>query len=164
MARVYVSIGSNVDRERNIRACLQALQAAFGELQVSTVYRSAAVGFQGDDFFNLVVGFDTATDVESLAAQMRDIEAAQGRRRNNQRFASRTLDLDILLYDDLVSQEDSLRIPREDITQYAFVLLPLAELAGERLHPQLKVTFTDLWQDFTARHDTNLVPVPFDMP
>jgi 2-amino-4-hydroxy-6-hydroxymethyldihydropteridine diphosphokinase len=163
MARVYVSIGSNLDRERNIRSCLRQLRETFGALQVSTVYRSAAVGFQGDDFLNLVVGFDTEGDVWSVASQLRRIETEHGRRREQRRFASRTLDLDVLLYDDLVMREEGLHIPREDITHYAFVLCPLAELAGERRHPLLRVTFADLWQAFSERREEKMHPVTLDL-
>jgi len=148
MATVYVSVGSNVDRENNIRQCLDKLRQAFGSVQESTIYQSAAVGFQGDDFLNLVVQFDTSLDVYTVVSQLQEIEAEQGRRRGGDRFSSRTLDLDILLYDDLILEEAGLKLPRLDILRYAFVLCPLAELAGERRHPVLNTTFNQLWQAF----------------
>ncbi|NJN46318.1 MAG: 2-amino-4-hydroxy-6-hydroxymethyldihydropteridine diphosphokinase [Candidatus Competibacteraceae bacterium] len=148
MATVYVSVGSNVDRENNVRQCLDKLRQIFGSVQASTIYQSAAVGFQGDDFLNLVVEFDTGLDVYAVIAQLQNIEAQQGRRRDGDRFSSRTLDLDILLYDNLILEETGLKLPRPDILRYAFVLCPLAELAGERRHPVLNSTFYELWQVF----------------
>ncbi|MEE4376243.1 MAG: 2-amino-4-hydroxy-6-hydroxymethyldihydropteridine diphosphokinase [Candidatus Competibacteraceae bacterium] len=148
MATVYVSVGSNVDRENNVRQCLAKLRQAFGSLEISTIYQCTAVGFQGDDFLNCVVQFDTVLDLYAVIAQLQEIETQQGRRRDAGRFSSRTLDLDILLYDDLILEEAGLKLPRPDILRYAFVLCPLAELAGERQHPVSNITFNELWQAF----------------
>lgn len=162
MARVYVSVGSNIDRARNVRACLAALRQHFGALIVSTIYETAAVGFDGDDFYNLVVGFDTGQDVHAVARTLRAIEGRHGRVREAGRFAARTLDLDLLLYDDLVLDEDGLRLPRGEITRYAFVLRPLAEIAGDRVHPTRGGTIGELWQAFAASGE-RLEPVAPDI-
>lgn len=153
MARVYVSVGSNMDRERNIRSCIEILKKRFGSLVISTVYQSRAVGFEGDDFFNLVVGFDTKMDVYTLVKLLRSIEACHNRRRNKTRFSPRTLDLDLLIYDDLVLEETELHIPRDEITRYAFVLCPLAEVAGQWFHPLIKHTLTELWAAFDKNRE-----------
>lgn len=158
MARVYVSVGTNIDRERNVRAALDALEAHYGSVQCSTIYETAAVGFDGDDFYNFVVGFDTGESPAEVAAQLRAIEDANGRVRTGPRFSSRTLDLDLLLYDDLVLEEGRLQIPRDEIVHQAFVLAPLAEIAGERRHPLLGASFAQLWADF-PKADLTLRPV-----
>ena len=159
MARVYVSIGSNVAPEQHVRSCLRVLREHFGPLLISTVYRSKAVGFTGNDFLNLVVGFDTGMDARSVVTCLREIEAAHGRRRDGPKFSDRPLDLDLLLYDDLVLEEAGrLRIPRVEITRYAFVLRPLAELAGEQCHPIEGKTFAKLWEALAGRSEP-LIPV-----
>jgi 2-amino-4-hydroxy-6-hydroxymethyldihydropteridine diphosphokinase len=150
MPRVYVSVGSNVDRAVNIRAGIGALRRHYQDVMLSAVYDTRAVGFEGDDFYNLVAGFDTNDEVHDVAARLRDIEQRRGRVRApaGDRFVSRTLDIDMLLYDDLILNEGKLRIPRPEILEYAFVLGPLAEIAGQRLHPVLRRSFRELWQAF----------------
>jgi 2-amino-4-hydroxy-6-hydroxymethyldihydropteridine diphosphokinase len=147
MARVYVSIGSNIERERNIAAALRRLEAVFGPLEQSSVYESEAVGFDSDPFYNLVVGFETKETPRAIQEVLHRIEADSGRIRTAN-LSARTLDLDLLLYDDLVSDADGMALPREDITQYAFVLAPLAQIAGSRRHPVSGVRFADLWSAF----------------
>ena len=93
-----------------------------------------AVGFDSDPFYNLVVGFDTRHTPREIQDMLHCIEEASGRIRTAG-LSARTLDLDLLLYDDLVTKTDGLVLPRTDITRYAFVLAPLAEIAGELRHP-----------------------------
>jgi 2-amino-4-hydroxy-6-hydroxymethyldihydropteridine diphosphokinase len=150
MARVYVSVGSNIDRERNVAAALETLRDAFGELEQSRIYETAAVGFEGEPFYNLVVGFDTALAPQAVADALRRIEDAHGRDRSGGKFSSRSLDLDLLLYDDLVLDEPGLTLPRPEILQYAFVLRPLAEIAGDLAHPLTGLSFAVIWDDFDS--------------
>jgi 2-amino-4-hydroxy-6-hydroxymethyldihydropteridine diphosphokinase len=160
MTRVYVGIGSNVDRDRHIRAGVQMLENGFGKLLLSSVYESPAYGFLGDNFYNLVAGFDTTLDLPELAERLRDIEYACGRRRLEGRFLPRTLDLDLLLYGNLIRHDDKFDLPRADIVQYAFVLCSMAEIAAADKHPELGRTYAGLWRDFSG-DKRQLWPVRF---
>lgn len=148
MALVYVSIGSNIDRKKNVKSSLAELRREFGELQQSRLYETEAVGFEGDSFYNLVVAFDTDLAPGQLAAILRRMEDEHGREREAGKFSNRSLDLDLLLYDDLQLDEAGLKLPRPEILEYAFVLKPLAEIAGERKHPTLGSSFATLWDRF----------------
>lgn len=158
---VYLSIGSNVRPVSNIRAALRELRRQFGPLRVSPVYRSRAVGFSGDDFLNLVVGLETALRPGELVDRFRALEAGQGRVRDQGRFTSRTLDLDILTYGDQRIREGRLVIPRDEIIRYAFVLRPLADLAPDDHHPELGLSYAELWRRFDAA-DQPLEPFDLD--
>ena len=153
MVRVYVSIGSNIDRDHNIATALRLLETSFGALQRSSVYESDAVGFDSDPFYNLVVGFDTRYSPREIQDMLHCIEEASGRTRTTG-LSARTLDLDLLLYDDLVIDADGLVLPRADINRYAFVLGPLAEIAGEQRHPVSGERYADMWSTFDAAGQT----------
>ncbi|MDO9212924.1 MAG: 2-amino-4-hydroxy-6-hydroxymethyldihydropteridine diphosphokinase [Methylococcales bacterium] len=146
--RGYISIGSNIDKEIHIPASLRALERQFGTLTISSIYESDAVGFSGDAFHNLIVGFDSDLDVKTVAKQLRDIELDNGRTRNSQKFSARTLDLDLILYGDLIISDGRLQIPRDEIEKYAFVLEPLAEIAPTDIHPVSGINYAELWQQF----------------
>ncbi|MDX9741350.1 MAG: 2-amino-4-hydroxy-6-hydroxymethyldihydropteridine diphosphokinase [Gammaproteobacteria bacterium] len=150
MARVYVSIGSNIDRCASIRAGVRALRSRFPDLRLSSVYESRAVGFSGDDFYNLAAAFDTDADVREVAAALRLTETECGRVRQPAAtgYVSRTLDVDLLLYDDLMMDDGAIRLPRGEILEHAFVLAPLAEIAPKRLHPVLGRSYSELWAEF----------------
>jgi len=161
MALVYISVGSNIEPAVNIRSAMLELRKHYPELVVSSVYESEAVGFNGDNFYNLVVGFETAEDVREVAQQLRNIEDSHARDRKGPKFSSRTIDLDLLLYDDVIINDDSLNIPRDEISKNAFVLWPLAEVAAEVMHPQFKQTIAAMWQAFD-KDSQSLWPVEFD--
>jgi 2-amino-4-hydroxy-6-hydroxymethyldihydropteridine diphosphokinase len=148
MPRGYISIGSNIDKDKNILASLQALEHHFGTLTISSIYESEPVGFSGDTFYNLVVGFDSGLVVKEVAKQLRQIELDNGRTRDSQKFSARTLDLDLILYGDLIINDGRLQIPRDEIERYAFVLEPLAEIAPTLKHPVNHASYADLWKKF----------------
>lgn len=148
MARVYVSIGSNIEREQHVKGAIAALEKAYGRLQCSRTYETQAVGFDGDPFYNLVVGFNTDQSPQQVSNVLNGIEDTYGRDRSGGKFSSRTLDLDLLLYDDLVLDEAGLHLPRKEITEYAFVLKPLAEIAGDMKHPVTGFSFSAIWDQF----------------
>lgn len=159
MARVFVSVGSNIEREHHIVMALDAMQEQFSALQVSSVYESEAVGFAGDHFFNLVAGFETGMAVGELSVCLRQIEKQNGRNRSTERFSARTLDIDILTYDDRTGLCDGILLPRPEILENAFVLLPLAEIAPSEQHPVEHKTYADLWRAYARKQ--NLWPVDF---
>jgi len=144
----YVAAGSNVEPRANLRRLLGALRAHFPGLRRSRAWLNAAVGFEGDDFVNLVVGFDTEQPVRAVIDRLHEAEALCGRPREAPRWAPRTMDLDILLYGDLVRDEPGLRLPRPDLVRRAYMLGPMAELAPELRHPTLGLTMRELWEGF----------------
>ncbi|MFC3651691.1 2-amino-4-hydroxy-6-hydroxymethyldihydropteridine diphosphokinase [Dyella humi] len=153
MARVYLSLGSNQEPHHYLRAALDELRARFGHINVSPAYRSAAVGFDGADFVNLAVGLDTDLDPNALNDWLHALEDHHGRRRDVPRYADRTLDLDIVLYDDLVTQGPGhLDIPRKEL-KHAFVLKPLADIAPDVRHPVSGSTMAELWAAFPVERE-----------
>ena len=161
MARVYLGLGSNIDRERNVRSALVELREVFGELTISTIYQCPAVGFDGEDFYNLAAGLDTDLDVHAVIRQLHIIEDRHGRKRDRSHFSDRTLDIDLLLYDDLVIQQQGFTLPRPEIERYAFVLKPLSEIAPDARHPVAGATIAELWDAFPNRGD-ELLSVDLD--
>lgn len=160
MATIYISLGSNIDREQNTRAGINALKRAFGQLNLSSVYKSESVGFDGDAFYNMVIACEVSTSVLETNQILRDIEDANGRDRNSPKFSSRTLDLDLLLYDDLIFDEGGLKLPRGEILKNAFVLWPLAEIAPHLIHPEVGVSYAELWEKFDKSKES-LKPIDF---
>lgn len=148
MASIYLGIGSNIERERYITAGLDALQGLFGQLSLSSVYDSQAVGFEGQSFLNMVVALETSLAVGDLARQLRHVEVEHGRPPNASRYSPRQLDIDILTYDDQVGVIDGVDLPRGEILENAYVLCPLAELAPGVLHPGVGKTYASLWQAY----------------
>ena len=154
MSRAYLSLGSNIDPESNLRSAVAALRERFGEVNVSPVYRTTAVGFAGSDFLNAAAVIETDLDVHALNAWLHALEDAQGRCRDVPRYASRPLDIDIVFFDDLVlSGLGHLQIPRPELDQ-AFVLKPLADIAPDFVDPLSGRTLAELW----AAHPEYVLP------
>lgn len=150
MAKIYISIGSNIEKEKYVPLSIIALRHTFGELDVSSLYLCEAVGFNGPKFYNLVVGADTSMSLNEVVQCLKEIEYAHGRSPTAKKFEPRTLDLDLLLYDDVICDEPA-QLPRQEITENAFVLWPLAEIAGAKIHPLLGESYQKIWQHFDKR-------------
>ena len=158
MATVYLGLGSNVDAENNIRMAVHWIQDTFIDAAFSPIYRSRAVGFEGDDFYNLVARVETAVTPLDLKSMLNQNEDQQGRQRNTPKFSDRTVDIDILLYDELVLDDPTLTLPRPEITRFAHVLKPLADLAPDLELPGDGTTIATLWQAFSGNGKA-LIPV-----
>ena len=150
MAQVYLGLGSNIDPDSHLRLAIAELRRRFGMLELSPVYRGRAIGFEGDDFLNLVVGFATASVPEAILREIEDIHRLARRERNGLKLQPRTLDIDLLLYGDLVIDAPDRDLPRSDVLDYAFVLRPLADLAPDLVHPVTGRTIAEHWRDFDA--------------
>jgi 2-amino-4-hydroxy-6-hydroxymethyldihydropteridine diphosphokinase len=148
MSIVYLGLGSNVDARANIASGITALRECLQQVELSPVYEAPAVGFEGDDFINLVAR--AATDMSPLELKrfLHELEDRHGRDRSGPKFSDRTLDIDILLYDDLWLQSPELEIPRDEILTAAHVLRPLADLAPDLLHPVRRKSMAALWREF----------------
>ena len=144
----FISIGSNIDKEIHIPSSITALQKQFGKVVLSSIYETEAVGFDGENFHNLIVQFESGLVAKTVAKILRQIELNHGRTRDSRKYAARTLDLDLVLYGSLIISDGRLQIPRDEIERYAFVLEPLAEIAPNLMHPIIKKSYAQLWQEY----------------
>jgi len=147
MALVYIGIGSNIDKEYHVANALQDLEQIFDNCRISPIFESAAVNCSGDNYYNLVVEFTTSLSITALMQRLKDLEITHGRKATDRRYAPRTLDLDLLLFDNII-QSSAPILPRPEILHHAFVLWPLAEFAPDLLHPELGISMAQLWHDF----------------
>ncbi len=151
MGKAYLSLGSNMEAERNLASAVSALRARFGALVLSPFYRTAAVGFEGADFLNAAAIIESDLDAQALSDWLHALEDAHGRDRSGPRFGDRPLDIDIVFYDDLVTEgAGNLRIPRPEL-KHAFVLKPLADIAPDFVDPGSGRTLAALWADSPER-------------
>jgi len=161
MAKAYLSLGSNLDPEDNLRSGIAALRERFGHVQLSPVYRARAVGFDGPDFLNAAAIIETDLDPQALNAWLHSLEDAHGRDRSGPRFSDRTLDIDIVLFDDRILEgAGNLRIPRPEL-KHAFVLKPLADIAPDTREPRSGKTLGELWASHPDRAQPPLTVTAF---
>lgn len=149
-ATIFLGLGSNVDPEANLRLAIRELQRRFGDLTVSSVYRSAAMGFDGDDFLNLVVSMQSNCSALCVCESIELIHNLAGRQRSSNKWEARPLDIDLLLYNDQIIDEPPVRVPRSDVLEYSFVLRPLAEIAPDLKHPVTGRSMLEHWKEFDA--------------
>jgi len=140
---VYIGVGSNIDAQKNIRSAIDVLQERMGVVEVSCTYRNPPVGFDGDDFLNLVLRLHSDAGPVAVEKTLNEIERRAGRARTGERPGPRSLDLDLLLYGSLI--DAALRLPHEDVLKYPFVLRPLAELAPTLAHPITGIPVAQSW-------------------
>ncbi|MDP5145229.1 2-amino-4-hydroxy-6-hydroxymethyldihydropteridine diphosphokinase [Shewanella sp. ULN5] len=159
MAKIYISLGTNIEPELHLQAGLLDLQQHFGHLSLSRVFESESVGFKGTNFLNMVACADTDMSIEDVVATFKMIEQANGRIRGEKKFSPRSLDIDLLLYNDEITRQP-VELPRGEILFNAFVLWPLAELAPDVLHPVVGLSYQTLWQQYDKQQQ-QLWPVPF---
>ena len=152
MSTAYLGLGSNIDATRHIPSGIEALRESFSRVSLSPIYRAPAVGFHGNDFINLVARIETDLTPLDLKRFLHALEDRHGRDRAQPKFSNRTLDIDILLYDDLYLLSPELEIPRDEILTAAHVLKPLADLAPDVVHPVARRTMAQLWSEFPEKH------------
>jgi len=160
---VYVAAGSNVDPERHLAQACAEIARTWPDAHFSRAYRNAAVGFDGPEFINLVVGFTAAQPLDSVIARLRAIETVCGRPRYAPKWASRTMDLDVLLFGDRVEKTADYTLPRPDLLKRAFMLGPLAEIAPDVMHPTAGKTIAVLWREFEGGAHP-MTAVELDLP
>ncbi|MBD8149369.1 2-amino-4-hydroxy-6-hydroxymethyldihydropteridine diphosphokinase [Pseudomonas fluorescens] len=158
LTQVYLGLGSNIERELNLRAGLDALASFLTDMRCSAVFESQPVGIKSGPFFNLVVSGCTDLSLTELDRRLKFIEAENGRYAPDRKGLP--LDIDVLLYGDLVGNFDGLVLPRAEILKNAFVLWPLSMMAPDRVHPEVGKTMAELWRD--AQIDQVLAPVGFE--
>ena len=149
--RIFVGIGSNIDREKNIKSCMSILKDVYGDMMISPIYETESMGFDGPNFYNLVSCFETNQSVYELKNTLNEIENDHGRHFNETKFSSRTLDIDILYYDDLVLSDGKIQIPRKEICEYDFVLKPLVDLVPDFIHPTHKISHKDMMNNIKIK-------------
>jgi 2-amino-4-hydroxy-6-hydroxymethyldihydropteridine diphosphokinase len=143
---LLISVGSNIEKEKNTLAGLDALEHHFDSVSISTIYESESVGFDGNNFLNLVVAAQTSMDVAQVCQVLKEIEDKSGRIRDK-KFGNRTLDLDLLTFDDLIC-DTPVVLPRGEIEHNAFVLKPMAELVPNQIHPTTGRSYAQLWESY----------------
>jgi pteridine reductase len=144
--RAYISVGSNIEKEINFPACYARLHKEFEVARISSVYLTSPVGPAGqNEYWNSIVEVRTELDLGALREKLKDIEFQFGRSRDpNNKYAARPIDLDIVLYNDVVMDEKDFRLPNPQLEKFAFVLIPMAEIAPDLVHPRLGVTVSSM--------------------
>jgi 2-amino-4-hydroxy-6-hydroxymethyldihydropteridine diphosphokinase len=158
---VFVAAGSNIRPRANLRRALELLRRTWPALKRSQAWRNPAVGFEGQDFVNLVIGFDTDLPLAAVLDRLHAAEEACGRPREAPKWAPRSMDLDVLLYGDAVGEFPGAVLPRPDLVRRPYMLGPMAEIAPGFVHPTLGRTMAELWAGF-PKDDLVMTPVSLE--
>lgn len=150
MVWVTLGLGSSVDPENQLKACLDELLLTFQDLALSSVFESAPIGFSGDNFLNMVVGFETDMPLETLSPLLKSIEDKIGIDRSKGRLSPRKIDIDLLTYHFHAGNFAGRQLPRPDILENAYILWPLSQVSANKKHPGLKQTYKSLWKNYYA--------------
>ena len=134
MSLITISLGSNIEPQLNLEKATNEI-AKFATLEkTSKIYKSKSVGFEGNDFLNQVILCEVKVDLEETYFKLKKIEKEMGRVKNVNKFSDRLIDLDLLTFNDEIS-EGKITLPHNDILKYSFVLVPFAEIYPEFIHP-----------------------------
>lgn len=154
MTHVVLSVGSNIEREKNTHYAIAEIRRRYGEIDLSPVYETSAVGFDGPAFFNLIVGMQTDDAVADIIRSLKQIETDAGRVKGPKTYDSRVLDIDVVLYGDHNLRDSGINIPRDEIEKYAYVLKPLADIYPDLVHPVTRQTIAEMWSGFELKDQT----------
>ena len=134
MSLITISLGSNIEPQLNLKKAINEI-AKFAALEkTSKIYKSKSVGFEGNDFLNQVILCEVKVELEETYCKLKKIEKEMGRVKNVNKFSDRLIDLDLLTFNDEIS-EGKITLPHNDILKYSFVLVPFAEIYPEFIHP-----------------------------
>ena len=160
---VYLSLGSNLgDKINNLQTTINLIDSKVGDvLLISSVYQTKAKGFVGEDFLNCCVSLRTSMEPKILIKELINIESQNGRLRSNRNiYESRSIDIDILFYEDKIINQHNLTIPHPRMNERNFVIKPLLDIAKSKIHPVLNRTISEIDLDLG---DTEIIKINDDL-
>jgi len=144
MIEISISLGSNINPKNNLIKANELIREKFNFIDCSNIYSSKSAGFQGNDFLNQVTICSTNLKFDKVITTLKEIESFMGRKKEKKKFSDRLIDLDLLTYGNEIIENNGKEVPHKDIEKYSFVLVPLAEVLPNNIHPKLGVSFVNL--------------------
>lgn len=152
MKKVFIGIGSNIEPKKNLKTVILLLQEKFDCIIFSPVYKTSAVGFQGDDFLNMVAVIETEHMPDQILEILREIEKGMGHcRKTTSGYCSRIIDLDLLLFGEDSYSMNGIDLPRPGMTDFAYILKPLQDLVPDMIHCGTDISYSDMWKGFADK-------------